>query len=78
MDALFCFCFTSLKMELKIKAIIEIMGKPKEHVEETMRKVIEELSKRKNIIIINKKVAKAKELETFFSTYADLEIKLTD
>lgn len=65
-------------MELQIKAIIEILGKPKEHVEKTINKVIEELEKRKDIEIIDKEIADIKEVEKFFSTYTDVELKLSN
>ncbi|MAF51129.1 MAG: hypothetical protein CMH64_03485 [Nanoarchaeota archaeon] len=63
-------------MEIQIKAIIEILGKPKEHVESTMEKVLSELKNQKNLTIINQEIAETKELEKFFSTFVDLELKL--
>ncbi|MBU2639573.1 MAG: hypothetical protein KKG75_02575 [Nanoarchaeota archaeon] len=65
-------------MELQIKAIIEILGKPKEHVEETMQKVIQELEKREGVTITNKEIAKTRGVEKLFSTYVDLELTLND
>ena len=65
-------------MEIQIKTIIEILGKPKEHVETTMQNVLTELEKKEGITIVSKEIAKTKELENFFSTYADLELKMTD
>ncbi|MAG52484.1 MAG: hypothetical protein CMH62_00805 [Nanoarchaeota archaeon] len=65
-------------MEIQIKAIIEILGKPKEHVEETLKKVLNELSERKGVTVLHKEVAETKELEKFFSTYVDLELKLDE
>jgi len=62
-------------MEIKAKIIIELLGKPKEHIEETMNKVLDELKERKNVEILNKKVSEAKELEKFFSIFSELEIK---
>ena len=63
-------------MEIQIKAIIELLGKPKEHVESTMEKVLSELKNQKNLTIINQEIAETKELEKFFSTFVDLELKL--
>ena len=65
-------------MEIQFKAIIEILGKPKEHVETTMENVMTELEKKEGITVVDKEVAKIKELENFFSTYADLELKVAD
>lgn len=64
-------------MELRIKAIIEILGKPKEHVEKTIANVINELKKRDGLTLINEKIAKTKKLENFFSSYVDVELKLS-
>ena len=64
-------------MELKIKAIIEILGKPKDHVEKTIANVVEELKKREGLTLINEKIAKTKKLETFFSSYVEVELKLS-
>jgi hypothetical protein len=63
-------------MQFRVKAIIEILGKPKEHVESTLKNVLEELEKREGLSILEKEIAATKELEKFFSTYVDLEIKL--
>jgi len=62
-------------MEIKAKIIIELLGKPKEHIEETMNKVLDELKDRKDVEILNKEVSEAKELEKFFSIFSELEIK---
>ena len=64
-------------MELKIKAIIEILGKLKDHVEKTIANVVEELKKREGLTLINEKIAKTKKLETFFSSYVEVELKLS-
>jgi len=64
--------------EIKAKIIIELLGKPKEHIEETMNKVLDELKERKNIEILNEETSEAKELEKFFSIFSELEIKCVD
>jgi len=65
-------------MELHIKAIIEILGKPKEHVEKTIENVLEELKKREGLKIVKEEIAETKEVEQFFSSYIDVELKLDD
>lgn len=65
-------------MELHIKAIIEILGKPKEHVEQTIAKVLEELKKREGLKVVTENIADTKEVEHFFSSYIDVELKLDD
>lgn len=65
-------------MEIKAKIIIELLGKPKEHIEETMNKVLDELKERKGVEILNKETLEAKKLEKFFSIFSDLDIKCVD
>ena len=69
-------------MDINLKAIIEVAGFPKEHVEETMVKVVEKL---KQEFKVNKhEVYEAVELkdkmEGFWSTFCelDLTVKSTD
>lgn len=66
------------KMEIEARIIIELLGKPKEHIEETMDKVLDELKSRKNVKILNKETSEAKELEKFYSIFSELEIKCDD
>lgn len=49
--------------KLKIAIIIEMMGRPKEHLAETLSKFIEILGKEKGINISNKKIHDPKKLE---------------
>ena len=56
------------------------MGSPKEHVDETIRQVIEELEKRGEIKILNKNVAEAKnvndeKLKRFFTSFVEVDIE---
>lgn len=59
--------------------IIEIAGKPKEHIEKTLLGVIDKIKENKNIEIINHDIEEAKELEKqpgFFSVFAEVELLL--
>ena len=62
-------------MEIKAKIIIELLGSPKEYIEETMKKVLDELKARKEISILSQETSDAKELEKFYSIFSDIEIK---
>jgi len=67
-------------MKIIARIIIEIMGSPKEHVDETIRQVIEELEKRGEIKILNKNVAEAKnvndeKLKRFFTSFVEVDIE---
>ncbi|MFH1430921.1 MAG: hypothetical protein ABIG37_00435 [Nanoarchaeota archaeon] len=67
-------------MAEKVQAILilEIMGKPAEHISETLNKIIENLEKEKDTKLINKVVAEPKEIkeqEGIFSSFAEVEIE---
>jgi hypothetical protein len=49
--------------KIKISAILEMLGRPKEHLEETLNKLVEVLGNEKGIKVTYKKVHDAKELE---------------
>lgn len=64
----------------KIQAafILEMMGRPKPHVAESIKAIVEKLSKEKGVSIISKTVHEPKEVEgsnSLFSTFADLEVE---
>jgi len=61
------------KWPIKAVAIVEIMGKPREHVEETMRLYIEKMKKEKDIKMTSADISGAEEKEGYFSTFAEVE-----
>ncbi len=68
------------------RSIIEIAGTPKEHIEKTIKLVVEDIKKKKNIILKSGDIFKTKEIELkelkkkgkLFSTYAELELLFKD
>ena len=61
--------------KILVKAIIEMLGAPKEHIENTLKEYIEGLKKDKNNEILNVELAPAKEQEDLFSAFAELDIR---
>ena len=64
-------------MEIKnltVRIIIEVLGSPKEHVEETMNKIAEMV--KKNHIVIDSVIHEAKQMDKFWSTFAEMELKI--
>jgi len=59
---------------IRFRAIIEILGRPKEHVEETLKKYIEKIKEDSDLIILNEDYAEAKQQETMWSTFVELEL----
>jgi len=63
---------------IQIRTIIEIAGFPKEHVEETMFKVIKNLKDNKNLKILKTSVAPVEEIKTMWSSFVELDAELPD
>ena len=68
------------KNHLRATTILEILGKPKEHVESTMRMYVDRIKEDGNYVVLKEDIAEVKEVkddkggEPFFSTYAELDI----
>lgn len=61
--------------------IIEVMGKPREHLVETLEKISTDIGNEKNVKIIEKKINEPKEIEKkkgFFTNYVEVEVELDD
>ena len=60
------------------RAVIEIIGRPQEHVEASLREYLEQLKKNKSYQVVQEEVAPAKkqEKEEFWSAFAELEIRV--
>lgn len=61
---------------LQISFIVEMMGKPKEHLETTLKSYVDNLKKDKKIIFINEEYAEPKQVEdsALFTTFVELEV----
>ena len=59
--------------KIEIRAIIEMLGAPKEHIEATLKEYVENL-KKDGVKINNETYAEAEEKGKFFSTFAEIEI----
>ena len=66
-------------MVFTIRAIIEVLGFPEEHVREVTEKVIENLKKEEGINIIKEQINKTEKVkEKFFSCFVEVEMKIHD
>lgn len=61
---------------LTVKTIIEVIGFPSDHVDKTLLQIIEKLEREDGIRIINKEIAKAKQMKKFFSAFVELELDI--
>ena len=64
-------------MEIRARVIIEILGSPVEHVEKTIKDVVNELEKKK-ISILKKEISEPEKIEKFYSSFAEAEFKCND
>ncbi|MBS3108311.1 hypothetical protein J4409_00400 [Candidatus Woesearchaeota archaeon] len=62
--------------KILIRTVIEILGSPKEHVEETMKLVINRA--KENFKLLSEKTYKSEEVQGMWSTFAELEISFKD
>jgi len=69
-------------MELKAKIIIELMGSPKEHIEKTMKLVMDKLDKEEKVKILSFETHEPTEvkiqenLPALWSSFSDVDISL--
>jgi hypothetical protein len=69
-----------MEFEKKVKAllIIEVLGKPPEHVLQALKDLVERMGKEKDVEIISKKFNEPKPAQTLFVTFAEVEIAVPD
>jgi len=59
---------------LYTRIILEIVGMPKEYVEESLKTYLKKIKADKNYNIIKEHVEKAEKQDTYFTTFAELEV----
>jgi hypothetical protein len=59
---------------IRCKTIIEVLGKPKEHVEKAIKEYIEHIKKDSNLVVLNEFFSEAKEQEKLWSKFVELEL----
>lgn len=68
-----------MKEWIQTRAIIEMLGAPKEHIQETLRLYIEKIkNEEKNIVVKKVEYAEPKEMQNLFSVFAELELDFAD
>jgi 23S rRNA pseudoU1915 N3-methylase RlmH len=67
-----------MEKEIIFRAVIEVLGRPKEHVEESMKGYLAKLKEDKTFEVISEDLAEAKkqEEEEMFVVFAELEVKV--
>ena len=67
----------------RIKAvfILEIIGRPKEHLVQTLEKIVEAINQEKGVKVIEKKINEPVELKNnkdFYTTFAEVEVEVEE
>lgn len=57
------------------RVILEVMGMPKEHVEQALKDVIKNLKDDGRVRLLNSKTYETEEVEQFWSTFAEVELE---
>ena len=63
---------------IHVRAIIEIVGKPQEYVEETLKGHIKKLRSEEGIELLEEKIEKAEPTDNYFSAFAEVELLFSD
>ena len=63
---------------IRTKSVIEIVGKPKEHITKTMNDVVQLIESNKKIDLISKNIAETKEVKGLWSTFGEFEIDFSN
>lgn len=66
---------------IKAVLILEVLGRPPEHLTETLNKLADEMDKEKGVKVLSKKINEPvalKERKEFFSSFAEVEVEVED
>jgi len=59
---------------IRCKVIIEVLGKPKEHVEKSIRDYVDKIKKDPELVVMNADFSEAEEKEKLFAVFVELDI----
>ena len=68
-----------IKQDITAIMILEVMGRPKEHLIETLEDLIKKVGEEKGVTIIEKKLhepTEVKDQKDLFTTYAEVEVEV--
>lgn len=63
---------------LHVNVVIEMLGKPKEYIQQVMISLLEKMKKEERMEIVKQNVAEPREHEGYFTTFADIEMVIKD
>ena len=63
-------------MKLTVRMVLEVLGTPKEHVEKTIKQIMERFGEEESVKVITSKAYEAEKIKAFWSTFCDLEFQV--
>ena len=63
-------------MKLTVRMVLEVLGTPKEHVEKTIKLIMERFREEEEVKVISAKAYEAEKVKAFWSTFCDLEFQI--
>ena len=66
---------------MKAVLLLEILGRPPEHLKESLEKIIKDIDNEKSVCVLRKKINEPKELEEkkgFYTTFAEVEVEIDE
>jgi hypothetical protein len=66
---------------IKVALIVEVLGKPKEYLTDSLNKIIQQIDKEKGVVVEAKEVHEPKELENkkgFYTAFADIHVEVEE
>ncbi len=61
-------------VHIRVRAIIEVLGKPKEHVEDSIQKYIEHIKEDSELVVLNEYYSEIKEQGKLWSKFVELNL----
>jgi len=59
---------------IRIRALLQIVGKPKEYVEEKMKEYMEKIKEDDNLMLVHQKIGECKEEQNVWSVVGEIEV----
>jgi hypothetical protein len=66
---------------IQVALIIEVLGKPKEYLTDSLNKIVEQIDKEKGVVVEAKEIHNPKELENkkgFYTAFADIQVEVEE
>lgn len=66
------------KKYIRCRVILEMLGKPKEHIENTLKSYVQKIKEDSSLMVVKEDFADSQEQDSMWSTFVELEIVFKD